>query len=360
MNETTNYYDILGVDKTASQADIKKAYRKLAKKYHPDVNKSKDAEEKFKKINEAYETLSDEEKRKNYDAYGSAEGPSYNSYSSAGFEDMGNINDFFSDFMKGFNPFGNFSSQYRESSGPQRGRDVLMHMDIEFLDAILGVDKPITIEVDQWCPTCNGTGADGKDGFKICEHCNGTGYTMRTSSSFFGTVQTRQPCPYCGGTGQIITKPCPDCKGRKFKRVELTQTVSFPAGIKEGQRIRLHGMGELGEKGGPNGDMLIEIGIKPHKFFTRQDDDIYLTVPISAVDATLGTEIDVPTCYGEVTLKVPAGTQPYQKLKIKRYGAKNLKTKKNGNQIVTIEVQIPKKLNKTEKKIYEQLKQSRA
>ena len=354
-----DYYEVLGVSKTASEDEIKKAYRKLAKQYHPDVNKAPDAEEKFKEINEAYEVLSDQSKRATYDQFGhagldgSAGAGGFGGFNAGGFDD---ISDIFSSFMgggfSGFN-FGGRSSQ--RNTGPIKGDNRYMSMTIDFLDSIHGVDKVVSLNVDHKCTYCNGTGAATSSDIETCPTCGGSGRVMRQTRTAFGIMQQMSDCPDCRGTGKKIRRKCTHCNGEGYIRKKEEVEVSIPEGIMSGQQVRLAGYGERGENGGPNGDLYIEINVRPHKFFTRSGNDIHVKIPISAVDATLGCSVDVPTCHGDVEMKIPAGTQPGQQLRLKGYGAKDLRSGNTGDQYVEVEVTIPTKLSREEKELYEKL-----
>ena len=355
-----DYYEVLGLQKGASEDEIKKAFRKLAKKYHPDVSKEKDAEEKFKEINEAYEVLSDPKKKATYDQFGFAGMDGASGFSgfdgfSGGFGNMDDINDIFSSFFGGSSFGGGFSSSRRRNNGPIKGESRYMRMDIDFLDAVHGVDKNISLYVDKTCEHCNGSGADSPNDIKTCPTCNGSGRTVRQMRTPFGVMEQASQCPDCNGTGKTITKNCTKCNGQGFKRIIEEVEVSIPAGINTGQQIRLQGYGERGLNGGPNGDLYIEINVKPHKIFIRDGSNIKVKIPISAVQATLGTKVDVPTCHGDVELNIPAGTQPNQIMRMKGYGVKNLRNNTTGDQLVEIEVVIPTKLSKEEKDLYHKL-----
>ena len=362
MADKRDYYDVLGLSKGASEDEIKKAYRKLAKQYHPDINKSPDAEAKFKEINEAYEVLSDSQKRSNYDQFG-FDGIDPNGFGQ-GFSNfnMDDLGDIFSNFMGGmgggFSGF-NFGGRGSRRTGPMKGENRYMSMDIDFLDAVHGVSKTININVDKKCEHCDGTGAQSKSDIETCPTCHGSGVTMRQTRTPFGVIQQQGPCPDCNGTGKHIKKVCPHCGGSGYNNVKEKVEVSIPAGISSGQQVRVQGYGERGENGGPNGDLYIEIRVKAHKYFVRDDNDIYIKVPISSVDATLGTTIEVPTPYGDVELKVPAGSQPNSKLRIKGYGIKNLRSSSKGDMYVELEVNIPTKLSKEEKELYEKLSEKK-
>ena len=356
MAEKRDYYEVLGLSKGASDDEIKRAYRKLAKQYHPDVNKAPDAEAKFKEINEAYEVLSDPQKKSTYDQFGHAgmDGAGFGSgFGGMNFDDLGDI---FSSFMGGGfgSSFGGFGSR-RQRSGPLKGDDRYMSIDIDFLDSIHGIEKTINISVDKMCESCKGSGAASPSDIETCPTCKGTGRVVRQSRTPFGVVQQQTVCPDCNGTGKHIKKRCPECNGEGYIRKKEQVNVSIPAGISSGQQVRVSGYGERGENGGPNGDLYIEVRVRQHKYFVREGNDIYVKVPISSVEATLGTEIDVPTCYGDVSLTIPAGCQPGQQLRLKGRGVKDLRSSSMGDQYVEIEVTIPKKLSKNEKDLYEKL-----
>ena len=362
MADKRDYYDVLGLSKGASEDEIKKAYRKLAKQYHPDINKSPDAEAKFKEINEAYEVLSDSQKRSNYDQFG-FDGVDPNGFGQ-GFSNfnMDDLGDIFSNFMGGmgggFSGF-NFGGRSSRRTGPMKGENRYMSMDIEFLEAVHGVSKTININVDKKCEQCDGTGAQSKSDIETCPTCHGSGVTMRQSRTPFGVIQQQGVCPDCRGSGKHIKKVCPHCGGTGYNNVKEKVEVNIPAGISSGQQVRLQGYGERGENGGPNGDLYIEIRVRSHKYFVRDDNDIYIKIPITSVEATLGTTIDVPTPYGDVELSIPAGSQPNSRLRIKGYGIKDLRGSSKGDLYVELEVTIPKKLSKEEKELYEKLSEKK-
>lgn len=353
-----DYYEVLGLSKGASEDEIKKAFRKLAKQYHPDINKAADAEEKFKEVNEAYEVLSNPEKRANYDRFGHAGvdgnfgGGSYGGYQ--GFN-MDDLNDIFSSFTGGFSNFGFGGSRQRRNNGPIKGDNRYSSMTIDFLDAIHGVDRVIHVEVDKKCDSCDGTGAYSKSDVETCKTCGGSGHVTRQTRTAFGIMQQVVECPDCHGSGKQIKRKCEKCGGEGYIHSNEEVEVSIPAGISSGQQIRIAGMGERGINGGPNGDLYIEINVRPHQYFVREGNNIHIKVPISAVDATLGCSIDVPTVHGDVELTIPAGTQPNQQLRIKGYGVKDVRSSNMGDQYVEVEVTIPKKISKEEKELYNQL-----
>lgn len=347
-----DYYEILGINKNASEQDIKKAYRKLAKKYHPDVNKEKNAEEKFKEINEAYEVLSDSTKRSTYDQFGHAgmDGANFNGFRGfEGFQGSGGFEDIFEQFFSG--GFKGFSSSNRNDR-PIKGNDTYLSMKIDFLEAAFGTLKTIKLNIDNECSSCGGTGAFSKNDIKICNTCNGSGSVIR-KSGFFATQTT---CPNCRGLGKTITRKCNECYGNGYVNKKTEIEVKIPEGINNHQQIRIANKGERGYNGGPNGDLYIEILVRSHDTFKRDGNNIHISIPIDVVDAILGTEIDVPTIRGDVKLTIPAGTQPNSTLVLKNEGIKDLRSGYVGNQIIEIKVVVPNKLSKEEKEIYKKLK----
>lgn len=349
-----DYYEVLGVPKTASQEEIKKAYRTLAKKYHPDVSKEENAEEKFKEVNEAYETLSDDSKRQTYDQFGHAGqqfGQGFGGFEGFGgdFSGFGGFGDIFSDL------FGGGSRRQENSNGPMRGSDIEKIMTIDFMEAVLGTKKTVRVEIDANCKTCNGTGAKSKDDLQTCSRCHGSGYIDVEQRTILGTMRSRQRCNVCGGTGKEIKHKCETCGGRGRVRETKTVEVNIPAGVDNNLTLRVPGYGNEGIKGGPNGDLLITFRVREHDVFKRDGNDIYLTVPITVTEAILGTTKDVPTIYGEVSLQIPAGIQPHTQLRMKEKGVQSPRNNRKGDQFVIVDVQIPKKLSSKEKDLYTQL-----
>ena len=351
-----DYYEVLGVSKTASQDEIKSAFRKLAKKYHPDVSKEPNAAEKFKEAQEAYAVLSDENKRRQYDQYG------HSAFTNAsggfsGFEgfDFGSMSDIFEDILGGMGfGFGGSSSSSRRSTNRARsGNDVLYHMTISFDEAVHGCKKDISLDITDTCPEC-----DGKGGFnsKTCPDCHGSGTITSEQRTMFGSFLSKTTCPRCGGKGTTFEKTCTKCSGRGSIKVKKTITVNIPAGVDNENRIRLSGKGEAVINGGPNGDLYIEFTVEEHELYKRSEDDIYIELPISIPDAVLGVKVEVPTIYGKVDLLVPVGTQSGSKLKLRGKGIENVITHRKGDMYVVIKVVIPTKLTKEEKKIFENLK----
>ena len=360
MAEKRDYYEVLGIDKSASEEEIKKAYRQMAKKYHPDMNKAPDAEEKFKEVNEAYEVLSDPQKKATYDQYGFAGMDGANFSGNYGdFSDFssafGGFSDIFSDFFGGGSGF-SYNSRSRNSNAPRKGQDTLMQLRVDFMDAIFGKTETVSLTVDETCPDCNGSGAKSASDIKTCSRCNGSGTVITQQRTAFGTFQSSSVCPDCNGTGKTIVNKCPHCKGKGFERRKVKLDVKIPEGIQTGQQIRVPNKGQRGVNGGENGDLYIEVIVGEHKNFVREGNNINITVPISAVDATLGCKIDVPTVYGDVELNVPAGTQSGTKLRLKQKGVKSLRGNSVGDEIVEIKVEVNTKLTREQKELYEKLR----
>ena len=353
MADKRDYYEVLGVSKTASQDEIKKAYRSLAKKYHPDLNPNdKTAEEKFKEVNEAYETLSDESKRQQYDQFGFAGNQQGFGGFNGGFggaSGFGGFEDIFSSF------FGGGRSSGRNSNRPRQGDDIEQSIVIDFQESIDGCKKTIKLSVDDECSACGGSGAYSKKDIHVCERCHGSGSVVVEQNSLFGRVQTQTTCPKSGGRGQEIIKKCEKCNGKGRIRKVKDITLNIPAGIADGMSMRLEGKGAAGFNGGPNGDLYVTIKVRPSKDFRREGDDIYLEVPISFYQAALGDNIDVPTPYGSVNLKIPAGTQTGTKFRLRGKGVKNVRGGGMGDQFVIVNVVTPTNLSNEEKKLFEQL-----
>ena len=354
-----DYYEVLGVSKTATDAEIKSAFRKLAKKYHPDVSTEENAAEKFKECQEAYAVLSDPNKRKQYDQFGhaafqGAQGGG-GGFSNFDFGDMSDIfDDLFGGLGGGFGGFSGFTNtgSRRGAKGPRKGNDVLYRMTIDFEDAVYGTKKDIKLDVTDTCPDC-----DGKGGFneETCPTCRGSGTITSEQRTMFGSFLTKTTCSACHGTGTTFQKKCNTCHGNGTITKNKTITVNIPAGIDTDNRLRVAGKGEAGTNGGRPGDLYIEFTVREHEFFERDEDDIYIDLPLTITEAVLGCKKEIPTLYGNVTLTIPAGTSTNDKLRLKGKGVENVSTKKKGDMYVVANVMIPEKLNRDQKKIFEEL-----
>ncbi len=344
MAEKRDYYEVLGVDRNADDATIKSAYRKLAKKYHPDMNPGdKEAEAKFKECSEAYAVLSDPEKRKQYDQFGHAafEG----GVGGGGFDFSGmDFSDMFSDIFGDF--FGGGTSRRRASNGPMKGANLRAAVNISFHDAAFGCTKELEIVLKDECETCHGTGCRPGTGKKKCPKCGGKGQIVMTQQSFFGTIQNVTTCPDCHGTGEIIESPCPDCHGTGYVAKKKRLSVNIPAGIDDGQAVRIRGKGEPGTNGGERGDLLVEVRVKEDPVFKRRDYDVYSEAPISFAQAALGGEAIIDTIDGKVSYDVKAGTQTNTTIRLKGKGIPSLRNANmRGDHYVTLVVQVPTNLS---------------
>lgn len=348
-----DYYEILGVEKNATDEDIKKAFRKLAIKYHPDKNRgNKDAEEKFKEINEAYQILSDPQKRSQYDQFGTtdfnAQGGGFGGFNASGF---GGFSDIFGDiFGDMFGMGGN-----RPKNGPQRGADLEYNIELSFEEAAFGVKKEIDIFRNETCDKCDGTGAKPGTSPKTCPECHGTGQTKTQRNTPFGSFVSVTTCGRCHGEGRIVENPCPHCNGRGKVRKKKVITLNVPAGVDNGNTIPLREEGEPGIKGGPSGDLYIHIRVKPHKIFNRQGFDIMCELPISFIKATLGGIIEVPTLEGNSKENISEGTQPGTIIKLRGKGIPKLRGGGRGDLYAKLNVEIPKKLNDKQKDLMKQI-----
>lgn len=348
MSTTKDLYETLGVNRDASEDEIKKAFRQQARKYHPD-NKETGNEETFKEVNQAYEILSDSEKRAIYDQYG------FNGLKSTFGESVfdfgfGDLSDIFSQF------FGGTGRTTTRRSGPERGQDMRYDLEIEFLEAINGCTKQITIHTFEDCGTCKGTGSKPGSQLKNCRTCNGLGEVRRVSESFFGQVTQITTCPSCHGAGKIVSDPCTECHGKGQKQVKRTTDVKVPCGIDDGARLRWGGKGEAGKKGGPPGDLYVIVSVKEHEIFLREGQDIVIQQKVTFSQAALGGNVKVPTTEGEKTLTIPAGVQSETVLKMPGLGVPKLNNQaRRGDQLVRITVETPAKLSMEERKIFEQL-----
>lgn len=357
MAQKRDYYEVLGVAKTATDDELKKAYRKLAKKWHPDANadNKKEAEEKFKEISEAYEILSNPQKRKMYDQFGH-EGPQgfggagnggYYSYTGGfdGFDGFGDFSDIFSSIFGGGAGFGGRASNTRTKNAPRKGRDIKYTVDVTFEEAYKGVKKETIIAREEECPTCHGSKAKPGTKATTCKVCHGTGTVTQSVRTILGQMQTTKTCPTCGGEGTIIEEKCTECKGRGKIRKAVKVTVDIPEGISDGQAVVLRGEGDPGLNGGPRGDLYIVATVRRHRIFTRQGENVHCEIPITYTQATLGAELEIPMVDGTVEkYKIPEGTASGTKFTIKNKGFKSVNGNWRGDFIFTVTVQIPKKL----------------
>ncbi|MGQ9840635.1 MAG: molecular chaperone DnaJ [Anaerolineae bacterium] len=349
-----DYYEVLGVPRDADENAIKSAYRKLARQYHPDVNKSEDAEERFKEINEAYEVLSDPDKRAAYDRFGHAAtqggfGAGGPGAGFGGFGGFGGFSDIFEEF------FGGFTGTRTATRGPARGADLRYDLDITFEEAVFGAEKEIEVPRLETCPQCQGSGAEPGTKPIRCPQCNGTGEVRRAQQTILGQFVTVTTCPRCNGEREIVTTPCSYCRGQKRVRVTRKLVVNIPAGVDDGMRIRLAGEGEPGERGGPPGSLFVVLHVQPHPFFQRQENDILLEFPINIVQAALGAEVEVPTLDGPARLSIPAGTQHGTVFKLRGKGVPILRSNRRGDQLVIVRVVVPEKLNDKQRRLLKEL-----
>jgi molecular chaperone DnaJ len=369
MSNKRDYYEVLGVNKNATDDEIKKAYRQLAKKYHPDANpdNKKEAEEKFKEVSEAYETLSDAQKRKMYDQFG-PDGPqgfggnsgfgggTHYTYSTSGFDgfsDFGDLGDIFSSFFGGGSGFGRTG---RQKDGPRKGRDLKYNLEITFEESFLGVDKEILINREEICTTCNGTKAKPGSKIETCKMCNGTGTVKQTITTILGQMQTSKTCPNCNGEGKVIEEKCPECRGRGKVKKPVKIQVKIPAGISDNQTVVLREQGEPGEKGGAQGDLYIVVGIRKSKIYTRTGDNVLCNIPITITQATLGADLKIPMVDGTTeNYKIPEGTQTGTNFSIRTKGFKSVNGNWRGDFIFTVVVQTPKRLTNEQRELLNQL-----
>ena len=351
MAEKRDYYEVLGIQKGASEDEIKKAYKKLARQYHPDMNPGdKEAEEKFKEVNEANEVLSDPEKKARYDQFGFAGvDPNYGagaggSAYGGGF-DFGDLGDIFGSFFGG--GFG--GGQRRNPNAPQRGESIRASVSVSFTEAAFGCEKSVTLERSEQCPTCKGNGCAPGTTPEICPDCHGTGTVQTRRQTPMGVFASNGPCRKCGGTGRLIHQPCPDCRGTGAVRKRKTIKVNIPAGIDHGQTISLRGQGNAGKNGGPAGDLLITVMVQPHELFHRDGVDVFCEAPITFAQAVLGAELEIPTIDGKVKYSIPEGTQTGTVFRLKGKGIPVLNGRGRGDQYVTVTIETPRNLNKEQK-----------
>lgn len=355
-----DYYEVLGVSKTATDEEIKRAFRKLAKQYHPDINKEPGAEEKFKEIGEAYAVLSDANKRRQYDQFGHAAFENGGSGGGTGFQgfNMGDIDleDILGDlFGGGFRGFSGFGGSSRTSSRPSKGEDIRVVLNLTFEEAAFGCEKDVKLNLTSECSRCKGKGGFNE---KTCRTCGGAGKVLEQAQTIFGYMQTQKTCPDCKGRGKTYETICDECHGKGVVEKIKTLTVTIPEGVDEGYQLRLSGKGNAGLNGGPNGDVFIEFKIKEHPLFERDGADIYLEVPVTITDATLGCKKEIPTLYGNIILEIKAGTQNYTKLKIKGKGIKLPNSISKGNMYAVVNIIIPTKLDRKQKALLQDLAQT--
>lgn len=357
MSDKRDYYEVLGVDKSASEDEIKKAYRKAAKKYHPDLNPGdKEAEKNFKEAAEAYEVLSDSEKKARYDQFGHAGvdpnfGAGGGSYGAGGF-DFGDLGDIFGQFFGG--GFGGGGSRSNPNA-PRRGGDIQATVNISFEEAAKGCSKKIKVTRIESCKDCNGSGAAKGSNTKTCDACHGTGRINITQRTPFGAMQSQRTCDRCGGKGKIITEPCKTCDGKGRIRRTVEQTIDIPAGIDDSQVINLRGGGDSGINGGPAGDLRIAVGVRPHPVFERDGFDVFCEIPVTFAQAALGAEITVPTLDGKVKFTIHEGTQPGDEFKLRGKGIQRLNYSGKGDQYVKIILEVPKNLSSKQKQLIKDL-----
>lgn len=347
--EKRDYYEVLGIDKSASEDEIKKAYKKLARKYHPDMNPGdKEAEEKFKEVNEANEVLSDPQKKARYDQFGFAGvDPSYGGggagWGDGGF-DFGDLGDIFGSFFGG-----GFGGSAQRRNGPMRGESIRMGVSVSFTEAAFGCEKALNLDRNEECPTCKGNGCAPGTTPEVCPDCHGSGTVTQAQRTPFGVMQSQAPCRKCGGRGKIIHQPCPDCSGSGRVRKRKTIKVNIPAGIDDGQTISLRGQGHAGKNGGPGGDLLVTVSIQPHEIFRREGTAVFCEAPITFPQAVLGAELEIPTIDGKVKYEIPEGTQTGTVFRLRGKGIPVLNGRGRGDQYVTVTIETPKNLNKEQK-----------
>lgn len=353
-----DYYEVLGVQKTASPEDLKQAFRNLARKYHPDVSQEEHAEERFKEINEAYAVLSDEQKRAAYDRFGHAGVNGMGGGAPGGFNtvDLSDIfGDLFSDFFGGSTGRG---GGRRTRNMPRRGDDLQYALQLTFEEAVFGKEKEISITRDEVCHTCNGNRAEPGTSSVRCTTCGGSGEVRQTRQSIFGAMVQVTTCPACRGVGETIPTPCHTCNGRGLERKVIRKLVNVPAGVDAGNQIRITSEGQPGVNGGPSGDLYLVIDVKPHKYFKRRNNDIMLDLNINIAQATLGADITVPTVDGDEKLTIPAGTQPGKVISMRGKGIPFVRGNGRGDQHVVVNVDIPSRLTPEQRKLFEELAKS--
>ncbi len=351
-----DYYEVLGVPKNANKDDVKRAFRALARQYHPDINREADAESKFKEINEAYEVLSDEDKRARYDRFGHAgvQGGGFNQNTAGvgGFDDI--FNDFFSSFMGGRGAGG--------QRGARQGGDIRVDVTIEFTEAVFGIEKVLEFQRLETCDICEGNGAEKGSTPITCPECKGAGEVRQVRQTFVGSVVRVAACPRCGGKGTIVTNPCRSCDGSGRKRKKATVSVNIPGGVHDGLRIQVGGEGDVGENNAPSGDLYMVIHVKEHAFFKRKDSEVIYDLGLNIAQATLGDKIQVPTLEGDVELVIPAGTQTGKVFRLRGKGIPRLMSNGThsgrGDQLIYVQVVVPNALTDHQRELFEQLAQT--
>ena len=346
-----DYYEVLGVSKDASQDEIKSAFRKLAKKYHPDVSKEPDAESKFKEIQEAYAVLSDENNRRQYDQFGHAAFQNGGSTGGAGGFSGFDFSNFDFGYDDIFDLFG-LGGNRKGSNRPRRGNDSLINMTLTLEEAVLGCKKDIKVDVVDECKTCNGKGGFGET---TCSVCHGSGTVTSEQRTIFGSFLSKTTCTNCHGKGKTFERTCTDCRGQGRVNVTKNIEIKIPRGVDTGTRLKLSGKGSAGANGGPNGDLYIEFRVREHEFFKRDEDDIYIEAPITITDAVLGCKKEIPTLYGNVTLSIPAGSESGDKHRIKGKGVDNEFLHRKGDMYIVLKIVTPKKLSKDQKRLLDEL-----
>lgn len=362
MADKRDVYETLGVNKNSSPDEIKQAYRKLAKKYHPDLNHEPGAAEKFKEVQEAYDILSDSDKKARYDQFGwpgvdPQAGGGFNGFQ-GGFNgaggDFGDLGDIFAQFFGG----GARQRSQANPSGPTRGEDIFSSLKISFMESVKGVNKTIPLSYYKPCSNCNGSGAQSSKDIETCSRCRGTGRVRVTQQTLFGQMATERTCPDCNGTGKKIKVKCSKCNGVGYEKVKENYELKIPAGIGNGRQLRLQGKGHPGRNGGPCGDLYIEIGVELSTTFKREGNNIHIELPISPVDAILGATLEVPTVYGMEKITIPSGAQNGDTIKIKNKGFKAVNSDFYGDQIVHLVIKVPSSLSREEKSMYDAIRQA--
>ena len=359
--EKRDYYEVLGVDKSASEDEIKRAYKKMARKYHPDLNPdNKEAEEKFKEVNEAYEVLSDSDKKARYDQFGFAGvDPNYGAgagggaYGAGGF-DFGDLGDIFGSFFGG--GFG--SAQRRYPNAPQRGESIRLSVTISFEEAAFGCEKEVSVDRYETCAVCHGSGCADGTSPEVCPDCHGSGQVQVRRQTPMGVFATTSPCGRCGGKGRIIKTPCTACRGSGLERKRRTIQAKIPAGIDNGQTISIRGQGHAGKNGGPSGDLLITITVRPHELFRREGTSVLCEAPITFAQAVLGAELEIPTIDGKVKYDLPEGTRSGTTFRLKGKGIPELNGRGRGDQYVTVYIETPRNLNREQKEALKKFAES--